>query len=255
MEVGANLKKSQGWVSVYRELIKKPIWLNSTPEQKTIFIVLLLMANHEEKEWEWRGQKYRIKPGQMITSLNSIVLNCGKGMTTQKVRTALKRFEKLGFLTNESTNKNRLITIVNWGKYQGVLKQYNNGYNMQLTSNQQAPNKHLTTNNNDNNDVIMINNDDKANYLSQINLLVRNKVTSSSIENFIGLYGIKSLKSLIEEIQKSDYLKENINFNSLNPGFVDKAIHGRYRTYRTNDFMEKEEGENPYGKVPPFELN
>lgn len=97
--------------------------------------------------------------------------------------------------------------------------------------------------------------DDKNAFTLEVNKVIRNKVTSSSIENFIHLYGIESLKSLIEEIQKSDYLKENINFNSLNPGFVDKAIHGGYRTYRTNDFMEKEEGENPYGKVPPFEFN
>lgn len=97
--------------------------------------------------------------------------------------------------------------------------------------------------------------DDKSFFTLEVNKFIKNKVTSSSIENFIGLYGIESLKSLITEIQKSDYLKENINFNSLSPDFVDKAIHGRYRTYRTNDFMEKEEGENPYGKVPPFELN
>lgn len=97
--------------------------------------------------------------------------------------------------------------------------------------------------------------DDKNAFTLEVNKFIKNKVTSSSIENFIGLYGIKSLKSLIEEIKKSDYLKENINFNSLSPDFVDKAIHGRYRTYRTNDFMEKEEGENPYGKIPPFELN
>lgn len=153
------MPRRQGWITLYRELIKKPIWLNSTPEQKTILITLLLMANHEENEWEWKGQKFTVKPGQMITSLNSIVDKCGKGITTQNVRTALKRFEKLGFLTNESTKQNRLITIVNWRKYQSVESKPNKDFNNQLTNDQQRPNNQLTTNNNDNNE-----NNDNNNY-------------------------------------------------------------------------------------------
>ena len=39
-----------GWIRVHRELLDKPIWLNSTPEQKTILITLLLMANFKENE-------------------------------------------------------------------------------------------------------------------------------------------------------------------------------------------------------------
>lgn len=153
------MARQQGWITLYRELIKKPIWLNSTPEQKTILITLLLMANHEESEWEWKGQKFTVKPGQMITSLNSIVDKCGKGITTQNVRTALKRFEKLGFLTNESTKQNRLITIVNWRKYQSIESKPNKDFNNQITNNQQRPNNQLTTNNNDNNE-----NNDNNNY-------------------------------------------------------------------------------------------
>lgn len=138
----------QGWVSVYRELLEKPIWITSTPEQKTILMTLMLMANHKDAEWEFKGEKYTVKKGQMITSLESIVLKCGKGVTIQNVRTALTRFEKYGFLTNESTNKNRLITLVNWEVYQHAEDEPNKQTNKQLTSNQQATNKQLTTNNN-----------------------------------------------------------------------------------------------------------
>src|SRR5699024_10018631 len=94
------------------------IWKDSTPEQKVILITLLMMANHEENEWEWKGEKFKAKPGQFVTSLNSIVEKGGSGVTIRKVRTAIERFEKYGFLTNETTNRNRLITIVNWGVYQ-----------------------------------------------------------------------------------------------------------------------------------------
>ncbi|CAI3435429.1 DnaD domain-containing protein [Enterococcus cecorum] len=138
-----------GWIVLHRKLLDKPIWFESTAEQKVILITLLLMANHAEKEWEWQGQKYVAKPGQFVTSLSKIAEVCGEGISFQNVRTALKRFEKYGFLTNESTNKNRLITINNWAFYQDNPNQPNKQPNKQLTSNQQATNKQLTTNNND----------------------------------------------------------------------------------------------------------
>lgn len=196
------MSRRQGWITLYRELIKKPIWLNSTPEQKTILITLLLMANHEENEWEWKGQKFTVKPGQMITSLNSIVDKCGKGITTQNVRTALKRFEKLGFLTNESTKQNRLITIVNWRKYQSVESKPNKDSNNQLTNDQQRPNNQLTTNNNDNND-----NNDNNNYY------VRNSEDKLYLKTFAecggncSKYNFYKLKDLEKEYGEEQLIK------------------------------------------------
>lgn len=143
---------SEGWVKLHRELSDKPIWLDSTVEQKCVLITLLMMANHDAKEWEWNGEKYKVVPGEMITSLPSIVKKCGRGVSIQNVRTALERFEKYGFLTCKSTNKNRLITIVNWELYQGNEPESNRQTNRQLTGNQQATNRQLTANKNDKND-------------------------------------------------------------------------------------------------------
>lgn len=216
----------EGWIKLYRELLGKTIWKNSTGKQNAILATILLLANHEQNEWEWKGKKYYVKPGQFITSLSSIAKYSGKDVSIQNVRTALKRFEKLGFLTNESTNKSRLITIVNWEKYQDISINSNKDSNKHLTNDQQAPNKHLTTNNNDNND------DDKAEYISEINKLIKNKISSSSLESFINRCGVDTLKSLIDEIKVSDYLKENINFNHLSDDFINKAIGGKYRTFK-----------------------
>ena len=107
-----------GWLKLHRELLDKPIWRQSTPEQKVVLIALLCMVNHSENEWEWEGESYKCKPGQRITSLDRIVEVCGKGVSVKNVRTALKRFEKLGFLADESSSTGRLITIENWGIYQ-----------------------------------------------------------------------------------------------------------------------------------------
>lgn len=135
----------KGWITLHRKLLDKPIWFESTPEQKVILITLLLMANHKEREWEWMGKPYKAKPGQFVTSLESIRQKCGKGISLQNIRTAIKRFEKYEFLTNEVTKVNRLITIVNWEFYQDK----NSELTKKLTVNQQSVNNQLTTNNND----------------------------------------------------------------------------------------------------------
>lgn len=141
------IDEKQGWVKLYRNILDNTIWVNSTMEQKIILITLLCMANHEPKKWEFGNDVYTVQPGQFITSLPGIVKKCNcKEITIQKVRTALERFEKLGFLTDKSTNKNRLVTIVNWGVYQSTDNEVNSQNNRHLTGTQQALNRHLTPN-------------------------------------------------------------------------------------------------------------
>lgn len=130
----------QGWIKLYRSLLEDSIWQLSTPEQKSILITIMLLASHKEKEWEWNGSKFQINPGQFITSIDSLAKKSGKGISVQNVRTSLKRFEKLGFLTNQSTKTGRLITVDNWGKYQDEEIELTK----QLTDSQQRPNKDLT---------------------------------------------------------------------------------------------------------------
>lgn len=133
-----------GWVSLYRELLGKPIWLLSTPGQRSVLIAILLSANHAEKKWEWHGKPFTVQPGQFVTSLPKLAEKSGKGITIQIVRGALQRFTKMGFSTDQSTDTGRLITIVNWAKYQTEEKR-------QQTI-QQTGNRPTTPNNNVNND-------------------------------------------------------------------------------------------------------
>lgn len=110
-----------GWVKLHRDIINKAIWVDGTLEQRVILITLLCVANHKPSKWEFDGKIYEVQPGQFITSIQSIVKKCDcEEITAKKVRTALKRFEKFGFLTIKTTNKNTLITIVNWDKYQST---------------------------------------------------------------------------------------------------------------------------------------
>jgi len=133
-----------GFFLMHRALLDKPVWKNSTPEQKCILVVLIEMANFADKDWEWKGKKFSVKRGQFITSLASIVDRCGKGVSTQNIRSALTRFEKLHFLTNESTKTGRLVTICNYNTYQDMGKFLNIGANKEVTKTQQRGNKEVT---------------------------------------------------------------------------------------------------------------
>ncbi|WP_105978181.1 DnaD domain-containing protein [Staphylococcus simulans] len=138
-----------GYLKLWRGIVEKPIWKQSTPEHKAILIQILIMADFSGNEWEYKGEQYTTKPGQFVTSLKSIAEECGKGISVQNVRSALARFERLGFITNELTKVNRLITIVNWGVYQSNEEKTNKDTNIvtnsEVTKNQQRGNKEVTT--------------------------------------------------------------------------------------------------------------
>ena len=106
------------------------------------------MANHDGRQWEWQGQQYYAGPGQFVTSLPKIAEKAGPGISIKNVRTALKRFEKYGFLAGKSTNKNRLITINNWDFYQDKPDEGGRQTGRQVAGNGQATGRQVAANKN-----------------------------------------------------------------------------------------------------------
>lgn len=108
---------TKGYIELHQSILDEPIWTDATPEQKVILMTLLTMANDKERPFVRNGKLVALQPGQIVTTLPSLVNHCGKGISEQKIRTALKRFAAYGILTVEATNKNRLITILDSGYY------------------------------------------------------------------------------------------------------------------------------------------
>ena len=247
---------NNGWIKLYRCLMDKPIWLNSTPEQKVVLATILMLANHEDKEWDWNGEKFSVKAGQFVTSLPKLAEKCGIGVSIQNVRTALKRFEKLGFLTDKSTATGRLITVENWGIYQGDDSEANRPTNSHLTEGQQTPNRGLTANKNDKNvrmkEIYKVSNDtslhsDEQRVVDAWNSLAddigikkvvkvnegtnRKKMLSARIKQ----YGADEIIRAIGNIRNSDFLQGGsrsgfvINFDwFLRPNNFPKVLEGNY---------------------------
>lgn len=127
----------QGWIKLHRKILDWE-WYDN-PVTKSVFIDLILQANHQDNSWH--GQV--IKKGSLVTSLKSIAQR--NGLSNQQVRTALKNLEKTGEINKQSTNKNTLIIVLNYNAYQDIFDDENEA--CQQTNNKQATNKQQTNNN------------------------------------------------------------------------------------------------------------
>jgi|TARA_Y100000310_G_C20647796_1_gene797621 hypothetical protein len=99
-----------GWIKLHRKFTKWE-WYDDI-NTKVLFIHLLITANYEDKNW--RGTL--IKRGQKVTSLPNLAKETC--LTIRNVRTSLDRLKSTGELTDQSTNRFRLITICNYDEYQ-----------------------------------------------------------------------------------------------------------------------------------------
>ena len=129
-----------GWIKAHRKLLDWEWFSDSNTLH--VFMYLLLMANRETKNW--RGKE--ILPGQHITSRDAI--SAKTKLSIQQVRTALKKLKSTNEITIKSTNKYTIVTLVNWGLYQGggtnSNQQGNQHHNQQITNEQPTNNQQIT---------------------------------------------------------------------------------------------------------------
>jgi len=233
---------------VWRELFSKPIWLNSTVEQQVILMTLIAMANFQPNDWEWEGQKFKVDAGQFVTSINSIIENTGDTVSIQNIRSALKRFENLEFLTVKVTKTGSLITLVNWQSYQPKV----NDLTQKPTQSQHRGNTEVTTIEEgkkekkvkEEKDTTTENINEVVNlYKEKLQLLPQpSKITDArkkAINARIKDYSLEEVKEVINLISQSDYLLGRINdFKAtidwiFNPSNFAKIKEGNYVNRQT----------------------
>lgn len=130
----------EGFVKIHRQLLGWE-WYTDV-NTKTLFIHCLLKANFKTV----RYRKNTVKKGSFITSLES--LSKETGLTIRQTRTALEHLISTGEVTSKSSSKNRIITVVNYDKYQDTDKQNDKQTtSRRQTSDKQATNKRQATDN------------------------------------------------------------------------------------------------------------
>lgn len=107
-----------GWVRLHRKIRECSIWDDDEPfDMRSAWMDLVMLANYEDKRTIFNGKPITIKAGQRITSVRKLAdrWHWGKDRTLRY----LKTLEAEGMIIKDSNNRRTLITIVNYGKYQG----------------------------------------------------------------------------------------------------------------------------------------
>lgn len=106
---------SAGHIKAHRELMNKAFYKDS--EKVHLWMHLLFKANWQDKEEMFGGKPIICKAGQFTTGRKQLSIETG--INESKVERILTYFEKIEHqIEQQKTSVNRLISIVNWSKYQ-----------------------------------------------------------------------------------------------------------------------------------------
>lgn len=128
---------SDGWVKAHRSMLENPV-VSKDSDHLAVWMYLLLNATHKEQEKMFAGKKITLQPGQLITGRKKIAEEFK--INESKVQRILKLFESEQQIEQQTSNANRLITIVNWCLYQENEQQNERLVNNKCTTNEQPVN-------------------------------------------------------------------------------------------------------------------
>jgi len=128
------MTNSNGWVKVYRSILKKGYYKNS--KFVHLWVHLLMRANHEETEILFNGKLEKLQPGEFITGRKQLSVETGISQTS--IERILRCFEIEQQIGQQKTNKFRRLTVLNWNQYQKDGQQ-----NGQLADNKRTSGGHL----------------------------------------------------------------------------------------------------------------
>lgn len=135
--------KIDGWISLHRKLLDNPVVCKDN-DHLAVWVYLLLNATHSGYDIMFEGTRVTLKPGQLVTGRKSI--SSKLKVSESKVQRILKTFEIEQQIEQQTTPRNRLISILNWSSYQQSEQQFEQQLNNKRTTTEQQVN----TNNKDN---------------------------------------------------------------------------------------------------------
>ena len=107
---------AKGWIKLHRQSVDNPLYHSEPFDKWHAWTDLLLMVNHEQKQFISKGQLITLEPGQTVTSVP--ILAERWQWSENKVRRYLRLLSDSGMCTRNGSPNGSLITITNWAKYQ-----------------------------------------------------------------------------------------------------------------------------------------
>ena len=126
----------QGWIKIHRTIIDKGWFQDSNAVH--LWFYLLLKASHSKSEYLWNGQIIDLQPGQFVTGRKKIANETG--IQESKIERLLKLFESEQQIEQRKTNTSRLISIINYKKFQSNEQPFEQRVNNKRTTNEQRVN-------------------------------------------------------------------------------------------------------------------
>lgn len=127
----------EGWIKAHRIMLDNPVVCKDS-DYLAVWMYLLLNATHKEYPSIFGGEKIILQPGQLITGRKAIGEKFK--ISESKVERILKLFKSEQQIEQQTSNKNRLISIVNWEIYQSTEQQDEQQVNNNRTTTEQQVN-------------------------------------------------------------------------------------------------------------------
>jgi len=105
----------EGYIKLHRKMLENPI-ICKDGDTIAIWIYLLMNATYKPYDVLFKGKRTTLQPGQLLTGRNSIATKLA--ISSSKVERTLKLFENEQQIEQQTSTQNRLISILNWNKYQ-----------------------------------------------------------------------------------------------------------------------------------------
>ena len=240
------LLNAEGWIKLHRKLLDNPVTMKDT-DHLAVWIYLLLNASHNEHPALFKGKKIMLKPGQLITGRKSIAL--ALHIDESKVERILKSLKSEQQIEQQTSSKNRLISITNWEFYQQSEQQNEQQVNNKRTTSEQQvnTNKNIKNDKNERKDICQ-------NILNLFNRIccsfggVKNitKSRAEIISDSLKIYSLDDFKKVFEKAEQSDFLKGNNNRNwsasfdwLIKEDNMAKVLEGKYdKNKQPNKFCD-----------------
>ncbi len=107
-------KQSHGWIKLYRCLLDDAVCQKSAYFH--LWVTLLLMAAHKDREFIFNNQIQKLQPGQLVTGRKK--LSKLTGIPESSVDRILKCLESGRKIEQKVLKKYRIISIVKWDSFQ-----------------------------------------------------------------------------------------------------------------------------------------
>ena len=111
---------NKGWIKLYRSVWDQE--QSADPYWMAVWIYLLTHAAHEETEVTFKGERVKLKPGQLIVTIRSFT-NAMPSLKRDRVCRILSSMTGDRLISKRSDKRFTFITILEWDSYQCAFGQ------------------------------------------------------------------------------------------------------------------------------------